>query len=67
MVLSQRSFQHIADFVVDNKVILEFKSVKVQNVEMRAQLINYLKISRIPVGYLLNFQGIKLVWERFVC
>ena len=58
---------YIADFVVDNKVILEFKSVKALNTEMTAQLINYLKISHIPVGYLINFQGIKLIWKRFVC
>jgi len=57
---------YIADLVVDKKVILELKSVKEINDTMTAQLINYLRLSRIPVGYLINFQGIRLEWKRFV-
>jgi GxxExxY protein len=57
---------YIADMVVDNAIILELKAVQAFNTAMEAQLINYLKLSRIPVGYLLNFHGIKLEWRRFV-
>ncbi|MBN1410920.1 MAG: GxxExxY protein [Spirochaetales bacterium] len=31
-----------------------------------AQLLNYLKLTRLPVGYLFNFNGIHLAWKRFV-
>jgi GxxExxY protein len=58
---------YIADLVVDGKIILELKSVKALNAEMKAQLINYLKLSQIPVGYLFNFHGIRLEKERLVC
>jgi GxxExxY protein len=33
---------------------------------MEAQLVNYLRLSKVPVGYLLNFQGSKVEWRRFV-
>jgi GxxExxY protein len=57
---------YIADLVVDNKVILELKSVAALNPAMDAQLINYLKLSGIPVGYLINFQGTRVEWRRMV-
>ncbi|RPJ09542.1 MAG: GxxExxY protein [Spirochaetaceae bacterium] len=57
---------YIADLVVDNKVILELKSVAALNSVMDAQLINYLKLSGIPVGYLINFQGTRVEWRRLV-
>jgi len=37
--------------VVDNKVILELKAVQALHENMTAQVINYLKLSKIPVGY----------------
>ncbi|RPJ08260.1 MAG: GxxExxY protein [Spirochaetaceae bacterium] len=58
---------YIADLVVDNKIILELKSVSALNDLMAAQLINYLKLSKIPVGYLINFNCVSVEWKRFVC
>ncbi|MBN1410151.1 MAG: GxxExxY protein, partial [Spirochaetales bacterium] len=58
---------YIADLVVDNIIILELKSVSQLTPVMEAQLINYLKLSKIQVGYLLNFYGITLGFKRFVC
>ena len=57
---------YIADLVVDDSIILEFKSVQQLNKVMEAQLINYLKLSKLPVGYLINFNSTKLEWKRFV-
>jgi GxxExxY protein len=57
---------YIADIVVDNSIILELKSVSQLTSGMDAQLINYLKLSGIPVGYLLNFYPVRLHWRRFV-
>jgi GxxExxY protein len=57
---------YIADIVVDNAVICELKSVFALSKIMEAQIINYLRLSKVPVGYLLNFNDIKVEWRRFV-
>jgi len=44
-----------ADVVVEEKVILELKSVKQLHAAHEAQLINYLKATGIEVGLLINF------------
>jgi GxxExxY protein len=56
---------YVADLVVDNKVILELKSVQAFAPVMEAQIINYLHLSKCPVGYLLNFNGTRVEWKRF--
>jgi GxxExxY protein len=58
--------RYIADIVVNNSLILEVKSVKELNSCMEAQLINYLKISGIELGYLINFRNLRVEWKRFV-
>jgi len=57
---------YYADLVVEDKVIIEVKSVeKIDNVH-RAQLLNYLRISGIRVGLLINFSRPKIEYERLV-
>ena len=57
---------YFADIVVDDKILLELKSVQDFHPSMESQIINYLKISNIPVGYLINFRGPKVEWKRYV-
>jgi GxxExxY protein len=57
---------YIADLVVDNKVILELKSVTALTNIMSAQVLNYLRLSGLEVGYLINFHGFRVEWKRFV-
>ncbi len=57
---------YIADLVVDNKIILELKSVRQLTSVMEAQPINYLVLSKVPVGYLINFRNTKVEWRRFI-
>ena len=45
----------IPDIIVDNKIILELKSIPMLTSANMAQMINYLNITRFKVGYLLNF------------
>ena len=45
----------VADFVVEDKIILELKSVKEIHPAHEVQLINYLKATGIEVGLLINF------------
>ena len=55
-----------ADIVVDEKTILEIKhAVKLAGI-IEAQLINYLRLSKIQVGYLVNFRNTSVEWKRFV-
>lgn len=55
-----------ADLAVEGKVIIEIKSVKALSAANEAQLLNYLHISGCRLGYLVNFQGSKAIWKRFV-
>jgi len=57
---------YIADLVVDNSIIVELKSVKEMTKVMEAQIINYLHLSKMEVGYLLNFHNQRVEWKRFV-
>jgi len=44
-----------ADLIVENKVIIELKSVqKIANIHKK-QLLTYLKLSKMKLGYLINF------------
>jgi GxxExxY protein len=57
---------YFADIVVANTIIVGLKSVKALNEVMKAQVINYLKLSVLPVAYLINFNGLRVEWMRFV-
>ena len=52
--------------IVVGDVIVELKSVSQLIAKHRAQLCNYLRLSRKPVGLLINFGEEKLVGERWV-
>ena len=52
---SQLVGDYMADIIVEEKVILELKSVKDLHPAHSAQLVNYLKATGIEVGLLLNF------------
>jgi len=45
----------IADFIVEDKVILELKAVSGLLPEHSAQVVNYLKASNLDAGILVNF------------
>lgn len=52
------------DLVVDD-VVVELKSVDELNSAHRAQLINYLRLTRKPIGLLINFGQPSLQGERY--
>ena len=60
--------EFVADFLVEEKVLLELKAVQVLAPEHEAQLLNYLKSTTIEVGLLLNFgpkaQHIRKVFDN---
>jgi len=57
---------YIADLVVNNQIIVELKSVARLTAVMDAQILHYLKLSHLPVGYLMNFNAPRLEWKRFI-
>jgi GxxExxY protein len=48
------------DMLVENCVIVEFKSVENMNAIYEAQLLTYLKLTGIGLGFLMNFNVVRL-------
>ena len=46
-----------ADLIVNNKVIVEIKSIERLAPVHKKQVLTYLKLSGLPVGLLINFGG----------
>ncbi len=59
--------RYVPDLFVFECLVTELKSVSQLAPEHEAQLINYMRITKQPVGYLINF-GHKdtLEWKRFI-
>lgn len=55
-----------ADFVIENKLILEIKSKAGIIDEHYAQVLNYLAVSRIRLGLILNFHENSLQYKRVI-
>jgi GxxExxY protein len=55
---------YIPDFVVEDKVIVEIKAVKVLDSSHLAQIIGYLAVSALPIGLLINFAEQSLSYQR---
>ena len=54
---------YIADLVIDNRLIVEAKAVDLLAIAHSVQLVNYLAISKIDLGLLLNFGPRKLEFK----
>ena len=55
---------YVADILVENKIILEIKTVKELTDIHEAQLMNYLKATKLKLGILLNFANTKVEYQR---
>lgn len=54
------------DFIVNEDIVLEIKSVKEFSNEHTAQILNYMKLSDSEIGLLINFQTKSLQQKRFM-
>ena len=55
-----------ADFVVENKILVELKAViQLEDVHL-AQALNYLKVYKLEVGLLIKFGSKSLTFKRIV-
>lgn len=58
--------EYLADLAVNGRVIIEVKAVAELSPAHTAQLINYLRISGLRLGFLFNFAPPKLEFKRVV-
>ncbi|MDD2890670.1 MAG: GxxExxY protein [bacterium] len=57
---------YIADILVEDEIIIEIKAVKFIDEIHEAQIINYLKATKLKLGLILNFCRPKLEIKRLV-
>ena len=54
------------DLVVEDRLVVELKALDRISAVEESQLLNYLKVTGIRVGLLLNFGASSLEWKRMV-
>ena len=57
---------YIPDLIAFGSVIIDTKVIQQITNHERGQMINYLRITGLRVGVILNFSRPKLEWERIV-
>jgi GxxExxY protein len=57
---------YIPDLEVENRIIVEIKTVERIIDEHIGQVLNYLKITGLEAGIILNFKHSKLEWKKIV-
>jgi len=58
--------EYIPDLIVFEQIVVDTKTIdRITNHE-KGQILNYLKITGLRVGLIINFKHAKLQWERLV-
>jgi len=52
--------------IAAGKIIIDAKVIDRISHHERGQMINYLRITKLPVGLIFNFRYAKLQWERII-
>ncbi len=58
--------EYIPDLIVFDQIIVDTKTVTHLGERELGQMINYLKITGLPIGLLLNFKNPRLEWKRVI-
>ena len=58
--------EYIPDLIAFEKVVVDIKTIDRITDHERGQMLNYLRIIKLPVGLILNFKHAKLEYERIV-
>ncbi|MFD2255049.1 GxxExxY protein [Luteolibacter algae] len=58
--------EYIPDLIAFDSLIVDTKVIAAIGNNEKAQIINYLKITGLRVGLILNFKHAKLEWQRIV-
>jgi len=57
---------YIPDLIIEGKVVVDLKAIQKIGPIEEAQMINYLKITKLEVGLIINFGSKSLEWKRLV-
>ena len=58
---------YVPDLYAYSEIVAELKAVKALLPEHESQLLNYMRVTKKPVGYLINFRPRESVeWKRYV-
>ena len=57
---------YVPDLIVEGKVVVDLKAIREIGAIEEAQMINYLKITKVQVGLIINFGCRSLEWNRLV-
>ena len=57
---------YIPDLVVEDRIVVDTKTVDAIGDNETGQMLNYLRITGLKVGILINFKKSKLEWKRVV-
>lgn len=55
-----------ADFIIDDKIVLELKAISSLTMAHTKQTLNYLAVSKLKLGLLINFGEDSLIYKRIV-
>jgi GxxExxY protein len=58
--------EYIPDLIANDAIIIEPKVIDKISDHERGRMINYLRITGLPVGLILNFRRAKLEWKRII-
>ena len=58
--------EYVPDLIAFAAVVVDTKVIDRITDHERGQMMNYLRVCRLPVGVILNFKRAKLEWERIV-
>ena len=58
--------EYVPDLIAFSAVVLDTKVIDAITDHERGQMLNYLQITGLKVGVILNFKRAKLEWERIV-
>jgi GxxExxY protein len=59
--------KYVPDLICFSQIVVELKALNRLTGVEEAQLLNYLKMTRMPVGLLINFGSrVRLEWKRYV-
>ncbi len=56
--------EYIPDLIVCDKIVVDTKTIERITDHGKGQILNYLKITGLHIGLILNFKYAKLQWER---
>jgi len=58
--------RYFIDFVIEEKIALEVKSVEFFKRDFTAQVLGYLDVENLKLGIIANFNGNRLCYKRFI-